>query len=308
MELGAIFGDERAMKELRRVALDKNASADFRRTSLQTLIENRPTDLLQIIMSLLGDKTMARTAVQGLANFNDPNLAEQLIANYEHFRPDVRPDVIATLTSRVPFANALLQAVADNKIPRKDISAFDARQIHNLSDAKLDELLVKNWGEFQTSSAEKERQMASWKAKLTPDILKTANIQHGHQLFQKTCEVCHRLYGEGASIGPDLTGSGRTNMDYLLERLTNPSGVVSANYKMSVVEMKDDRVLSGIIGEQKERTLTIQTANAKVVLQRDEIQSITSSKLSMMPEGLLDNLSESDVRDLVGYVTTPSQP
>ncbi|HZV36045.1 MAG TPA: PVC-type heme-binding CxxCH protein [Verrucomicrobiae bacterium] len=307
-ELGAIFGDDRAIKELRRVALDESASPDQRRTALQTLVENRPPDLLSVIMSLLGDKAMARTAVQGLATFTDPSLAQQLVANYPHFQPDIRPDVIATLTSRAPFATKLLQAIGDKKIPRRDISAFDARQIHQLGDAKLDALLVKQWGEFQTTSEDKLRQMAAWKAKLTPDVLKTANVQHGHQLFQKTCEVCHRLYGEGASIGPDLTGSGRTNMDYLLERLTNPSGVVSANYKMSVVEMKDDRVLSGIIAEQKERTVTIQTASAKVVLPRDEIQSITASKLSMMPEGLIDNMSESDVRDLVAYVTTPSQP
>lgn len=307
-ELGAIFGDNRAIKELRRVALDESASADQRRTALQTLVGNRPPGLLSVILSLLGDKAMARTAVQGLATFTDPNLAQQLIANYPHFQSDVRPDVIATLTSRVAFATKLLRAVADEKIPRRDISAFDARQIHQLGDAKLDALLVKEWGEVQTTSDEKLRQMAVWKAKLTPGVLKAANMQHGHQLFQKTCEVCHRLYGEGASIGPDLTGSGRTNMDYLLERLTNPSGVVSADYKMSVIEMKDDRVLSGIIAEQKERTITIQTASAKVVLPRDEIQSITASKLSMMPEGLIDNLSESDVRDLVAYVTTPSQP
>ena len=307
-ELGAVFGDGRALQELRRVALDDSAAPEQRRRSLETLIENRPPDLLSVILPLLGDRIMARTAVQGLATFNDPDLADQLITHYKRFRDDIRPDVIATLTSRKSFASALLQAVADKEISRRDISAFDARQIHNLGDPKLDELLAKVWGEFHSSSAEKQRKMAEWKAKLTPEQLKTANLQEGHRLFLKTCAVCHRLYGEGAFIGPDLTGSGRTDLSYLLERLLDPSAVVSENYKVSVVETKDDRVLSGIVGGKTERTLTVQTANAKVLLQRDEIKSITESRLSMMPEGLLDALTADEARDLIAYLMTPSQP
>lgn len=307
-ELGAVFGDGRALDELRRVALDNTASSDQRRTSLQILIQNRPPDLLSVIIPLLEDRIMARTAVQGLATFDNPGLANELITNYQHFRADVRPDVIATLTSRASFAAELLQAVADHKIERHNITAFDARQIHNLGDPKLDELLIKVWGEYHNTSAEKQRQMAIWKAKLTPQTLKSAEMQHGHQLFLKTCSVCHRLYGEGAFIGPDLTGSGRSDLDYLLERLLDPSAVVSASYKISVVEMKDNRVLSGIIGQQNDRTLTIQTATEKVTVQRSEIQSITSSRLSMMPEGLLGSLTENDVRDLVAYLMTKTQP
>jgi putative heme-binding domain-containing protein len=307
-ELGAVFGDGRALDELRRVASDGNASPEQRRMSLQTLIENHPANLLSIILPLLGDRVMARPAVQGLALFKDPDLAAQLIANYEHFYAEVRPDVIATLTSRTSFARALLDAVADNKINRHDITAFDARQIHNLSDAKLDELLVKVWGKFGTSSEEKQRQMTAWQAKLTPERLKAADLRHGHQLFLKTCAVCHRLYGEGAFIGPDLTGSGRTDLRYLLENVLDPSAVVAADYKMSVVETKDDRVLSGIVASQNERNVTIQTANARVLLQRDEIQSITASALSMMPEGLLDSLTQDEARDLVAYLMTHRQP
>lgn len=307
-ELGAVFGDGRALDELRRVVMDDTTAPEQRRISLQFLIENRPTNLLSIILPLLSDRIMAKTAVQGLATFKDPGLADQLIAEYQHFRPDVRPDVIATLTSRASFAKALLNAVADKKIERHDITAFDARQIHNLGDPKLDEELVKVWGEFHTSSEEKERQMAAWEAKLTPERLKAANLQHGHQVFVKTCAVCHRLYGEGAFIGPDLTGSGRTDLRYLLENVVDPSAVVAADYKMCVVETKDDRVLSGIIGGQNERTVTMQTANTKVILQRDEVQSITPSALSMMPEGLLDSLTPDEARDLVAYLMTPSRP
>jgi len=307
-ELGGVFGDGRALDQLRELALDSKASSDQRRKSLQILMESRPPDLLEVVLKLMGDRNMARDAVQALATFKDPDLADQLIANYAHIRTDIRPDVIATLTSRATFAHALLKAVDANKISRHDITAFDARQIYNLGDPKLNEQLVKVWGDFHSTSEEKKQQMVAWQAKLTPERMKGANVQKGHQVFLKTCGVCHRLYGEGAFIGPDLTGSGRTNLDFLLENVLDPSAVVATDYKMSVVELKDGRILSGIVREPKEHSIAVQTANEKVSIQRDDIQSIKMSSISMMPEGLLDTLTHDEVRDLISYVMTRSQP
>jgi putative heme-binding domain-containing protein len=161
--------------------------------------------------------------------------------------------------------------------------------------------LLKNvWGEVRTSGEDKKKQMAEWQAKLTPGRLESADLKRGHDLFLKVCGVCHRLYGEGASIGPDLTGSGRTHVDYLLENILDPGAVVPQDYRLSVVELKDERVLSGVVVERKAKTITVQTANEKVTVPRDEIQSMLDSPLSMMPEGLLDSLKEDEVRDLIG--------
>jgi putative heme-binding domain-containing protein len=150
--------------------------------------------------------------------------------------------------------------------------------------------------------------MAGLRAKLTPEVLKAANVQHGHELFLKTCAVCHRLYGEGATIGPDLTGSGRKDLGYLVENVVEPSVVVAADYKLSLVELKDGRVLTGLVGEKHERTLSVQTLTEKLVIDRKDIDNIQSSALSLMPDGLLDPLSTEEVRDLFGYLMTSSQP
>ena len=55
------------------------------------------------------------------------------------------------------------------------------------------------------------------------------------------------LYGKGGKLGPDLTGSGRTNLDYLLENIVDPNSAVSADYRMNILHLKDGRVLSGMI-------------------------------------------------------------
>jgi len=143
---------------------------------------------------------------------------------------------------------------------------------------------------------------------MKPETVKAANVKRGHEIFLKTCAVCHRLYGEGASIGPDLTGSGRKDLGYLVENIMEPSAVVAADYKMSFVEMKDGRVLTGLVGDKRERTVSIQTLTDKVVVNRNEIENIQPSSLSLMPEGLLEGMNDDEKRDLFGYLMTSSQP
>jgi putative heme-binding domain-containing protein len=126
-------------------------------------------------------------------------------------------------------------------------------------------------------------------------------------IFSAACGACHVMYGQGGKIGPDLTGSGRSNLDYLLENIADPSGVVSADYRMSSLALKDGRSLSGIIAESSERTVTLRTLTETLTLERSEIVKQDTSQLSMMPEGLLLALQSDSVRDLIGYLMHPVQ-
>ena len=87
-------------------------------------------------------------------------------------------------------------------------------------------------------------------------------------MFDRVCASCHKLYGHGGEIGPDLTGSGRDNLDYLLENIVDPSASVSADFRMVVVAMNDGRVLNGLVKAQTDRTLTLQTQTEALVLDR----------------------------------------
>jgi putative heme-binding domain-containing protein len=307
-ELAALFGDGRALDDLRQLSLNERADPAARRSALETLINSHAPNLLPVVLKLLTQRDMARSAAHAVGNFDDPDLASRLIGDYNHFRGEVRTEVISVLASRANYARALLEAVAAGKVPRRDISAYHARQMHAFGDKQLDHLLEEQWGELKTSSEEKQRQIAALRLKMKPELIKAANLKKGHELFLKTCGVCHRLYGEGASIGPDLTGSGRKDLGYLVENIIEPSAVVAADYKMSFVEMKDGRVLTGLVGEKRERTLTIQTLTDKIVVDRNDIESIQPSSLSLMPEGLLGSMNGEEQRDLFGYLMTSSQP
>src|SRR6185295_8245153 len=125
------------------------------------------------------------------------------------------------------------------------------------------------------------------KDRLTRDEVAKADLSRGRLLYQGICANCHTLYGEGAKIGPDLTGSGRANLDYLLENIVEPGAVVSAEYRLSVVTMKDGRELAGIVRARTGRTLTLRTLTEEQTVELPEVVKEETSTLSMMPEGLL---------------------
>src|SRR5262249_44014067 len=103
-------------------------------------------------------------------------------------------------------------------------------------------------------------------------------------------------------LGPELTGSGRDNLDYLLENIVDPSSVVAADFKMSVVTLKDGRVMTGVVTILSERTLAVQTQTERMLLPRVEVERVRATAQSLMPDGLLNPLSDDQVRDLIAYL------
>ena len=277
-----------------------------REAALRTFIEARPPDLRAVCESLLGVRTLAGPAARGLAQFDDPAIGARLAKDYRNFHPVDRPAVMETLVSRATFAAALLERVADGQIPRTDISAFHARQIRNFNDAALTKQLTALWGDLRDTSADKAKAIADWKTKLTPAVLAKADLSQGRALYA-TCAACHTLYGEGGKTGPDLTGSGRANLDYLLENILDPSAVVPADMRLSILRLNDGRTLSGIIAAQNDRTLTLRTLTEEVTVEKSAITKQELSPLSMMPDALLQPLNETQVRDLIAYLMHPAQ-
>ena len=300
--LSALFGDGRALDAVKKIALDPSAELNTRKVALQTLIDNRPPDLRPVCEQLLGAEFLNCVAARGLATFDDPATGVQLAKAYRQFHPTERGQLLSVLVSRPSFARALLDAVSDGKIPRAAISVFHARQIRNLNDRALNEKLAQVWGELRENPGDKQQLIAKWKAQLTPAQLAKADLSQGRVVFNTACAACHTLYGEGGQVGPNLTGGNLDNLDYLLENVVDPSAVVAADFRMSVVELKDGRVLNCLIAARTERTLTLKTMTETLTVERSELSDIKQSSLSLMPEGLLEALRPDQARNLVAYL------
>jgi putative heme-binding domain-containing protein len=126
-------------------------------------------------------------------------------------------------------------------------------------------------------------------------------------VFAKTCQQCHTLFGEGGKVGPDLTGSNRANLEYVLSNILDPSAVMAKEYQPTIVTLVDGRVITGIIKEQDKNTVTVQTPNETLTIGREDIEETTSTTVSMMPADLLKQHTEAEVRALIAYLASPRQ-
>jgi putative membrane-bound dehydrogenase-like protein len=306
-ELSLVFGDGRAMEELREIAASKPANLDVRRAAIRALVASRDSEIVPLLQELLRHRELASDAAQGLAAFNHPRTAELLIDAFGGFRQLPREAAMAVLVSRGNYAAKLLEAVADGKIDRRHVSSFQLRQMQTLNVVAVDQKMLELWPELKKVSAEKLQSIAAYRKQLTPETLANADPSAGRVTFQRTCLQCHKLFGEGGNVGPDLTGAQRHNLSYLLENIIDPSATVSKNFHMSVVITERGRVLNGIVTAQTDRTLTLQTPTDRLLLAQDEIQEIRKSSLSMMPERMLDGLTSDQARDLIAYLMSQQQ-
>lgn len=286
---------------------DREQSARQREDALKTLLFQQKADLVPMLHDLLGDDALRRSAIRGLAAYDDAKTPTLLLAGYPKWDADERTDAIQTLSSRSTYAIALLEAIDAKTVARGDISSFNIRQLQTLKSPELNAKLTKIIGEVRPATADKAKLMAKYKADLKPNVLKQANLANGRAIYNKACASCHRLFGEGGDIGPDITGAQRTNIDYLLENILDPSAIVPREYQVSIIETKGGRVLSGIVKRENDASITLQLPNEQVVLPKADIETRTATKLSMMPDGAFDQLRIEEVRDLIGYLMSPGQ-
>jgi putative heme-binding domain-containing protein len=306
-DLKILYGDGRSMQEVRRIVLDESEEIGVRRSALLAMIQQRPSDLSEVCSKVLQDPRINAVAAQGIALDDSPDSAQKLVDAYRRFRSPERPKVIAILASRPSFAGVLLNAVEQGKIPRSEVTAYDARAIHSLGDEALSARVSEVWGEIRQTPQDRHDAMVSLKQKLQAVDSKSANLSEGRMTYQNLCGKCHKLYGDGQTIGPDLTGSNRNNLDYLIENVIDPSAVVSKDYRVSLLRMDDGRLLNGVIVSRNERTLQLQTQTELLVIDQDEIEEIKLTSQSPMPEGQLENLTDTQVRHLFAYLMHPVQ-
>lgn len=307
--LSLLFGDGRAIDEVRQIALDGRAELASRQAAIRSLVEARIEGLAPMLEELLKNRDLAAPAIEGLAAVGGPGTPQLLAANYNRYRQDGKTAAITTLVSRPDFAPQLIEAVEQGKIPKDDVPSFQLRQMLTYGNTELALRINKQWPELAQLSTEKQTRIAEFRKALTADTLAAADRSAGRMLFKESCAKCHKLFGEGGTTAPDITGAQRSNLNYLLENIVDPSATVSKNYKMSIVILDDGRVLNGIVLENRSDspTISLQLPDQLIRLDRSSIEQLRETEMSLMPEGQLDRLTPHQVRDLMGYLMSPSQ-
>jgi putative membrane-bound dehydrogenase-like protein len=304
--LAVTFGDPKAMADLRRFLTAKDAALPARQGALAALLGAGDKELPPVLQALVADKALRGGAIRGLADYDDPKTPGVLLAAYSSLTLEEKREVLNTLAARPAYGRALMEAVAAAKVPAADVPAETVRQLRNLKDAALDALIAKAWGTVRTTPADRAKLIADWKKKLNAPA-PPPDLMLGRAMFAKTCQQCHTLYGVGGKVGPDITGSNRPNLDYLLENILDPSAVIPNDYKASVIDLKNGKVVTGIVRAGEPGIKNVVTANGVLTIADRDIDTITPSDVSMMPDDVLKPLSETEIRALVAYLRNPTQ-
>ena len=307
--LGLTFGDPAARDALRTVLDDPKAGAGPRRDALAALLKVRVPGLAEDMQRLAADPDLRGPAIRGLASYDDPKTPEVLLSAYEKLPAADRRDALNTLATRVASAKALLAAVESKRLPHGDLSADLVRQLHNLKDRSVDAQLSKVWGSVRETGEARVKLIARTKATLSspPKDKDRPDVSLGRAVYAKTCAQCHTLFGEGGKVGPELTGSNRADLDYVLANVLDPDALIGKDYLAHVVATADGRTLTGIIKAEDKDAITLVTANETLVLPLSTVEDRKASEKSMMPDDLWGPLSEREIRSLIAYLASPSQ-
>jgi putative heme-binding domain-containing protein len=194
-----------------------------------------------------------------------------------------------------------LQAVDGGSVPSADITVDELRQAAFHGNEQIASLVRKHWGNIGRGTA--EEQLATMRRFNNDLRAGTGEPGRGKELFAKHCGICHQFNGAGNKIGPDLTTANRQDLAALLGNIVDPSAVIRREYINYIVTTDSGRVLSGLLADQNAATVTILDAkNQRIEIPRNEIDALTESDVSLMPERILDQLSPQELRDLIAYL------
>jgi putative heme-binding domain-containing protein len=212
------------------------------------------------------------------------------------------------LSSRPEWALRLLDAIGEKIIPAADLKATQVSQILRRGDTAFRDRLTAVWGQAPQANSEAATKRIAEIRGILPEGDK-GNPSRGREVFVKNCAVCHTLFGEGEKIGPELTGSERGDLDFLLTSLVDPSALIRKEYQSQSVAFKDGRVLSGLIVDENDQALTLlDSLRQKTVIARGDVDEMQPSATSVMPEAILDPLPPDQIRDLFRYLQSPGPP
>ena len=302
--LSQIFGDLKATQRALAVVRDTSAAPNTRRSALRSLLTQQNKEASSLLESLLDESALRLDAIRGYAMVENATAPAVLLGRYKKLNPDHRRAVIETLATRSSYAQALLKAVERKTVSRDEIPAHVARSLHGI----LGDRFVKVFGKVRPVAKDREKLLAKYKALVTPIRISNANASRGRAVFKKTCAACHTLYDDGGKIGPDLTGSNRANLDYILLNSVDPSYDVPVSYKMVSIVTNKGRVLNGVIAEEDGTRIVLKTVEQpRVVIAKEDIDIRKISAKSMMPDGQLDKMKPQEILDLIKYLRTTEQ-
>ncbi|HEV8543785.1 MAG TPA: HEAT repeat domain-containing protein, partial [Verrucomicrobiae bacterium] len=306
-ELATIWGDAAALDASLGIIRDSSKPEKERIEAIKSVSEQKAPavrETLAEVISTRPPEPIATAAITALAQSDNDQLPDITLNHWKEFSPVTRRAAAQVLSSRSKWSQRLLSGIETKSVSMGDVPLTVVRALLTSKDDYVRNRATKIIGRYRETAPDKAKLIAQKKQVVLHGPI---DLQKGHEIAQKTCFTCHKLYGEGADVGPDLTGVGRSSLDALLTNIIDPNQIIGAGYENVEVTTKDDRSVSGRLVENTDTRVKLLSLGPKEeVLSKNEIASIRVSEMSVMPEGL-EQMPDDDFRNLVWFIYSPPQ-
>lgn len=309
LALGLRRGNQSAVDRALKIVSDNDADIGLRVAYARLMGEVDQPAAIPVLLAVAkdggGSPALKQAALHSLESYPDDEIGQQIAQAYPTIRGDsyVREAALSLLASRASWAKDFFREVEETKtIHKDDVPYYLARRFKLLKDPAIDEKVNKLWPEVRLLTAvEKSERIEKYSS-----LLKTqkGDVAKGRTLYLTTCGACHRLFDEGGTLGPELTGYDRSNPQYLLLQIVDPNADIREGYESQRVVTRNGRTIEGRITKQSGGSITLAPAfgGPTTTLSQQKIATMEVEHVSLMPERLLDHLTDAEIRDLFSYL------
>ncbi|MBM80446.1 MAG: cytochrome C [Planctomycetaceae bacterium] len=283
-------------------AVDEKAKIEDRVDAIRSLRLATFTDIEKLIAGLLKlsqPQPVQAAALDAVAEFNDDGVAKLLLMVWRELSPTLRARAAETLLSRPSWITALLTAVETGKVARGDLDPARIKLLQQHPNKQLASRVTKLFG-----SAKKSNRVEVV-AKYQEALKLEGNIERGKQVFKKNCSACHRLEDVGTAVGADLKGIRQRGLASIMLNVLDPNREVKPKFLTYVLETEDGLQVTGMITAESANSITVRRADGtNVSVQRIDLDRMSSTGLSFMPDGLEKTVSVQAMADLLSYLNS----
>jgi putative membrane-bound dehydrogenase-like protein len=299
---GAVAGLAALFAAARTTTADHTAPLSDRASALRLLgrgVDHRTEDVkaLQDLLVPQSPDELQSAAIAALGRLRGPEVPAALVRGWRGFGPGLRGQALEVLLRRPEWMSALLDALERKQVPPAEIDAPRRQRLLDSRDPGMRGRAAKLFAGAVDADRQKVIDAYAVVASLKGDPAR------GKAVFGKSCASCHRLAREGNEVGPDLAALGGRPADYLLTNILDPNRAVEARYVNYVADLKNGLTLTGVLAAESGTSITLLGPDGKpqVVLRKD-LESLTSTGKSAMPEGLEKDVRPQDMADLLAYL------
>jgi len=305
--LGIRRRDPQAVRKALEQVADVRLGVRERSTLIQALAEWEDPTVVKTLLDRAEadpDHEVRRAALTAVSRQADPSIAQRVLAMLGKLPSDVRATGLTTLVSRPAWALEMLKSVESGVISAATLTPDLVERLRAYPGAEIVSVVQRLFPlARRASSPEIQTRIQAIRRILGEN---PGNPYAGEALYNNRCASCHQLFHKGGKVGPNLTPYQREDLGTLLPSLLDPSIEIREGFVQTLIETRDGRSLSGVVVDQDSTVVVVRAADGQdTTIRREEIQELRHSQLSLMPEGLLDGLSEQQLRDFFAYLRIP---